>query len=86
MTTTPPKKQRVDRFDPAIEPRIDELRVDGDRAFVRGRNGGVLHARGAGTDRVLDDVYLMLLAREADGSWRITHLMWHRAAAATTER
>jgi hypothetical protein len=30
--------------------------------------------------RELDDVYLVLLRREADGGWCISHLMWHPAA------
>ena len=67
------------QFDPAIEARVDEVCAGGAFAFVRGHNGGRLKARGAGESRALDDVYLMLLRREADGAWRISHLMWHRA-------
>jgi len=52
------------------------------RAFVRGRNSGRLVSRSGGADLVLDDVYVMLLRREADGRWLITHLIWHRAEAA----
>lgn len=72
-------------FTPAIEGRIDELIVDGVSAVVRGHNCGRLTSRGSAPSRALDDVYLMLLRREADGSWRISHLMWHRASPAGAE-
>jgi uncharacterized protein (TIGR02246 family) len=65
-------------FDPAIEGRVDEVCVDGDTAFVTGHNGGRLRGRGGAADRLLDDVYVMLLRREAEGTWRISHLIWHR--------
>ncbi|HEY7514964.1 MAG TPA: nuclear transport factor 2 family protein, partial [Vicinamibacteria bacterium] len=65
-------------FAPAIVARVDEACVSGRLAFVRGHNGGRLAARKDGGDQVLNDPYLMLLARGADGAWRITHLMWHR--------
>jgi ketosteroid isomerase-like protein len=68
-----------EQFDPAIEARVDEACVSGAVAFVRGHNGGRLSARGAGAGRALDDLYLMLLRRDAGGAWRISHLMWHRA-------
>jgi uncharacterized protein (TIGR02246 family) len=67
-------------FDPSIEGRIDEVCVSGTLAFVRGHNGGRLHARDGGQDRELDDLYLMLLQRESDGLWRISRLIWHRAS------
>jgi uncharacterized protein (TIGR02246 family) len=66
-------------FMPEIEARVDEACVSGEVAFVRGHNGGRLKARGAGPSRPLDDAYLMLLRRNTDGAWRISHLMWHRA-------
>jgi uncharacterized protein (TIGR02246 family) len=61
-------------YNPAIEGEIDEIRVEGGQAWVRGRNGGWLRGIG-GPDRALHDVYLMLLVREAD-AWRIHRLMW----------
>jgi uncharacterized protein (TIGR02246 family) len=70
------------RFDPRIEPRLDEVCADGRLAFVRGRNGGRLIGRGGGETRELDDAYLMLLRREAGGAWRISHLIWHPARKA----
>lgn len=69
-------------YTPAIEGRIDELAVDGTTAFVRGHNGGRLVPLGDALPRELDDVYLMLLRREKDGAWRISHLIWHRASPA----
>lgn len=56
---------------------IDDLAVSGDLAIVRGRNTGRFVSRATGTARAVDDVYLMGLCRQADGQWRITHLMWH---------
>lgn len=72
-------------FAPAIEGRIDELAVVGDWAYIRGHNGGWLRGRQGVPDRDLDDVYLMILARQT-ASWRITRLMWHRASAQPTSR
>jgi uncharacterized protein (TIGR02246 family) len=64
-------------FTPAIEGRIDEACASPGLAFVRGRNGGRMIARDGGPDRPLDDTYLMLLRKETDGKWRISHLIWH---------
>lgn len=64
-------------YRPEIEPGIEEACVAEDLAFVRGRNGGRLRPLNPGEERHLDDTYLMLLRREADGTWRISHLMWH---------
>jgi ketosteroid isomerase-like protein len=67
-------------FSPAIEGHIDEVCVSGAIAYVRGRNGGRLAARGQALGRALDDAYLMLLRRGDGGRWEITHLMWHAAS------
>jgi uncharacterized protein (TIGR02246 family) len=64
-------------FTPAIESRIDQVCASGTMAFVRGHNAGRMIARGGGSDRPLDDTYLMLLRRDGDGRWRISHLIWH---------
>jgi ketosteroid isomerase-like protein len=69
-------------FDPQIVLQIDEACVGGDGlAFVRGRNRGRLLARAGGAGRELDDVFVMLLRRATGGSFRISHLIWHRASA-----
>jgi len=73
-------------FSPEIVARVDEVCAAEGLAFVRGYNSGRLVARGAGGDRDLDDAYLMLLRREADGAWRISHLIWHRASPARSTR
>jgi uncharacterized protein (TIGR02246 family) len=65
-------------FSPAIQGRIDEICVSGAIAIVRGHNGGRLSPLGGTPPRELSDSYLMALARGADGTWRITHLIWHR--------
>ena len=66
-------------YRPEIVARVDEVCVSGALAFVRGHNGGRLLSRNGGADRALDDAYIMMLRRGADGRWRISHLMWHRA-------
>jgi uncharacterized protein (TIGR02246 family) len=70
-------------YDPAIEPRVDEACVDSGLAFVRGHNGGRLVSRTGAAERRLDDGFLMLLRQDAQGAWRITHLIWHRESDAT---
>jgi uncharacterized protein (TIGR02246 family) len=64
-------------FNPAIEGRIDEACVSGSTAYIRGHNGGRMISRTAQPPRELDDAYMMLLKIDADGKWRISHLMWH---------
>jgi ketosteroid isomerase-like protein len=71
-----------ERFDPAIEARIEEICIDGALAVVRGHNGGRLASRQGGDARLLDDVYLMVLRPDGEDGWRISRLMWHRASAA----
>lgn len=64
-------------FNPAIEGRIDEVCVSGSIGYVRGHNGGRMISRSGGAPRLLDDAYMMTLRLEADGRWRISHLIWH---------
>jgi uncharacterized protein (TIGR02246 family) len=66
-------------FVPEIQSRVDEACVADGLAFVRGHNGGRLVGRDGQGIRDLDDDYLMVLGREADGVWRISHLIWNRA-------
>lgn len=69
-------------YDPAIETVIDEIVVRGDLAYVRGRNGGRLRGRGGRPDRLLNDVYVMILRRGPRGRWLIWRLIWHGADGA----
>jgi len=69
-------------FDPDIAGEIAELHVTNDLAIVRGFNRGRLKPRTGGDARLLNDVYLMILRRASDGSWRIARLMWHSVTAA----
>jgi uncharacterized protein (TIGR02246 family) len=73
-------------FAPAIVGRVDEVCAEGRLALVRGHNGGRLAARGGEPSRDLDDAYLMVLRREDDGHWRISHLIWHRASPPPSAR
>jgi hypothetical protein len=45
-------------------------------AFVEGHNSGRLVRRGGGSDRTLDDSFLMVLRREGEAPWRIEQLAW----------
>lgn len=82
----PRYEELFSRFDPQIDPRVDESCTTCGLAFVRGHNGGRLVSRQSGEARELDDAYLMVLRREAGGEWRISHLMWHRSSAPAPER
>jgi uncharacterized protein (TIGR02246 family) len=77
-----PRYERLfSKFNPRIEARVDGACVSTDLAFVRGHNGGRLVPLDGSEALELDDVYLMVLRREEDGGWRISHLMWHPANA-----
>lgn len=69
-----------ERFDPAIESRIDEVRVEGRLAMIMGHNGGRLNGRDGAPSRALDDWFLMTLIREPNGAWKIHRLAWHAGA------
>jgi len=71
-----------ERFSPEIVGEIEELHVGGDWAFVLGRNRGRLVPRAGGEPRTLNDVYVMVLRREAGAIWHIARLMWHPAGPA----
>ena len=65
-------------WQPAIESRIDSVVVTGATATVRGHQGGWLRTLAAGgTDRPLDDRYIMTLERRG-GVWQIHRLQWTR--------
>ena len=70
-------------FTPEISPTIEQACVAEGLGFVRGHNSGRVVDRMSGAARGLDDAYLMLLRREGDGAWRISHLMWHRRSRAS---
>jgi ketosteroid isomerase-like protein len=65
---------------PAIVCTLDEARVAGEWAFVRGKNTGVMRPRSGGEARALNDVFVMILQRQGDGQWKIARLIWHRAS------
>lgn len=63
-------------FQPAMKLTIDETWELGDTAVVRGSTSGELRSLSGGAPRVVDDKYIMVLRRDADGVWRILRLMW----------
>lgn len=66
--------------DMAIEAESLETVIAGDWAIDRGVTRGRVTTRGGG-DRRLNDRYLMLLRRDANGSWKISRLIWHEGPA-----
>jgi len=63
---------------PAIRSELTEVQVAGAWAFVRGRNTGKMTpVDSAAPPRPLNDVFLMILSKSADGQWRIARLIWH---------
>jgi uncharacterized protein (TIGR02246 family) len=75
----PRYEQLFAQFNPEIEAHVLEACAGASFAFVRGQNGGRLVPRAGGNPRDLNDVYLMLLRRDAGAGWRISHLIWHPA-------
>lgn len=71
---------------PEIQPTVEEACISGGLGFVRGHNGGRVVDRASGVARDVDDAYVMLLRRDGDGAWRISHLMWHRRSPAPAGR
>jgi len=71
-------EQLFAEWQPAIEPRVDSMLITGTTATVHGHNGGWLRTMAAGgSDRALDDTYIMTLKRRG-GTWNIFRLQWTR--------
>lgn len=67
-------------FRPHLETTIDEVRVEGTLAYVRGVNGGSLEPVAGGAATVVHDRYLAILECR-NGRWVISRLMWNKVAA-----
>jgi uncharacterized protein (TIGR02246 family) len=78
----PRYEQLFAAYSPSITTEVHEACSAADLGFVRGRNTGRFVPRADGAVRNLDDAFLMLLRRDAEGVWRITHLIWHRQSGA----
>ena len=68
-----------DEFNPELSISHDEVIIDGDWTFIRGMTNGRMAPRNGGAARIVNDKYLMILRRQADGSWRIARLMWSKS-------
>jgi uncharacterized protein (TIGR02246 family) len=64
-------------YQPELQGKIEDLRVAGDWAFAAGRTRGRMRPVEGGEARLVDDAWVMILAKEATGRWRITRLIWH---------
>lgn len=62
---------------PALGIRVDDVCASGSVAYVRGHITGQMAPRSGGPGRPVDDPFVMVLGKAADGSWRIGSLMWH---------
>lgn len=65
------------------EMAVEIVRVDPGQRFavLRGRTRGALTPREPGeSPRQVDDVFLMVVECEGDGSWRVDRLMWTPSA------
>jgi uncharacterized protein (TIGR02246 family) len=79
-TAIRPRYERLfSQFDPAIEGTIDEVVVAREWGYIRGRNRGVLRPIGGGPNRLVNDIHIMVLSRQAYGPWCISRLIWHAA-------
>ena len=67
------------RFTINLDFESAETQVFGDWAFDRGLTRGQLTSRENGATSVINDKYLMILRKGADGKWRIARLMWNPA-------
>lgn len=54
----------------------DDLTVDGDLAYDRGRFTGAATPRAGGDPIPLDGKYLWIARRQADGTWKYVVQMW----------
>jgi ketosteroid isomerase-like protein len=56
----------------------EETEVSGNFAFARGYISGRIEPKNSSPERYIDqNEYLMLLQKDAGGSWKIARLMWH---------
>ncbi len=60
----------------ALRAEVDEIRVDGDSASIRGITIGESTPKDGSGTRTVRDNFLMLMRRDR-GEWRISRLMWH---------
>lgn len=59
-----------------IDNEIQETVVSGNMAMTRGINHVTATPKSGGPSMSGSDKYLMILVRDAAGSWRISHLIW----------
>jgi len=65
-----------EQFVPAETATGDEAEVIGDRAFFRGSYTATLTPKAGGEPVTLSGKWLSIYRRQADGSFKFTHLMW----------
>jgi uncharacterized protein (TIGR02246 family) len=75
----PRYEQLFNNFELDIRTIINEIRITGEWAYVRGRNAGKLIALADRKQKQLSDAYLMILHKNKKGGWRIARLIWNTA-------
>ncbi len=66
-----------DLFSYGIEISVDEVQVNGDWALVRDNWKGTITQKESGEINKFDTKSLLILKRQLDGSWKITHALWN---------
>jgi len=57
---------------------VDEVQVSGDWAFIRDNWKGTGTQKESGETSEFDMKSIVIVERQADGSWKITHSIWNR--------
>ena len=65
---------------------VEEVHISGDLAVARGSDTGTTRPRRGGPAEKYSLKWLMVMKREADGSWKFIDEMWNEDAAAQDQR
>jgi uncharacterized protein (TIGR02246 family) len=66
-----------DQYEPELESRYVEIKVEGDLAYGRGIATVTLTPIGGSETTVSTSKYLNILQRQPDGTWKTTHDIWN---------
>jgi uncharacterized protein (TIGR02246 family) len=57
--------------------KVDEIQTFGEWGFARGTSSGTVTSKAGGQRRKSTEKWLVLVRRQADGSWKIARDIWH---------
>ena len=66
-----------DQYEPELESRYLEIKVEGDLAYGRGIATVTLKPVGGSETTVSTSKYMNILQRQPDGTWKTTHDIWN---------